>query len=100
MIDADMPAWVLASGLGAVISVSLVVGAFAGLYAPLGHRWFTGAMAAGAGITIAAASLDLIASAAHIAGPLRAGVAFAVGAAAFSLANAWLAVRHATHRKR
>jgi zinc transporter, ZIP family len=95
-----MPAWILASGLGALVSVSLILGAFAGLYAPLRHRWFTGVMAAGAGVTIAAASLDLIASAVHSAGSRHAGVAFIFGAATFSLANVWLSMHHAKHRKR
>lgn len=43
-------------------------GVFAGLYAPLKHRGITGVMAAGAGILIAAASLDLIVAAAGEAG--------------------------------
>jgi zinc transporter, ZIP family len=100
MVGNDMPAWALAAGLGALVSLSLVLGALAGLHASFRHRWFTGAMAAGSGITIAAASLDLIAGAARVAGPLHAGLAFVSGAAVFSLANAWLAGRHATHRKR
>jgi ZIP family zinc transporter len=100
MVAPDLPAWVLASGLGALVSASLVLGAAVGLYAPLRHRWFTAAMAAAAGISIAAASLDLIASAARANGAWRSGVAFILGAAAYSLANAWPALRQARHRKR
>jgi zinc transporter, ZIP family len=96
----EIPVWIMASAWGGLVSLGLLFGALAGLYAPLKHRGFTCVMAAGAGILIAAASLDLIVAAVRESGPLHAGVALVVGAAAFSLANLWLAKRAAKHRKR
>jgi ZIP family zinc transporter len=57
-------------------------------------------MAAGAGILIAAASLDLIVAAVKEAGTIRAGFALVIGGATFSVANFWLAKHAAKHRKR
>jgi zinc transporter, ZIP family len=99
MLD-DLPLWLMASGWGLIVSLSLVVGAAAGLYAPLRHRGITCVMATGAGILIAAASLDLIVSATRTAGPAPVALALLAGALAFSLANAVLARRAAKHRKR
>src|SRR5688572_33191651 len=96
----ELPGWMMASAWGGLVALGLVFGAMAALYAPLKHRGITGAMAAGAGILIAAASLDLIVSAVRMSGPLRAGFALTAGAATFSLANLWLARCSAKHRKR
>jgi ZIP family zinc transporter len=96
----EIPVRLMAAAWGGLVTLGLLLGALAGLYAPLKHRGITGAMAAGAGILIAAASLDLIVAAVRESGPLHAGVALVVGAAAFSLANLWLAKRAAKHRKR
>ena len=90
----------VSSACGALVSLGLLLGAVAGLYAPLKHRGVTGMMAAGAGILIAAASLDLIVEAVRVCGTLDAGVALVAGGAAFSLANLWLAKRAAKDRKR
>lgn len=95
----DVPLWLLAAFWGFVVSLGLVVGALAGIYAPLKHRGITRIMAAGAGILIAAASLDLIANAAREAGTAQVAFALLFGAVAFSAANALLA-RRAKHRKR
>jgi zinc transporter, ZIP family len=95
----DLPTWVMAAGWGFVVSLGLIVGALAGLFAPLRHRGITSVMAAGAGILIAAASLDLLSSAIRSAGPMQVGLALLLGAAAFSGANVLLAT-HAKRRKR
>jgi ZIP family zinc transporter len=95
----DFPVWQLAAFWGFLVSLGLIAGAVAGLYAPLRHRGITRIMAAGAGLLIAAASLDLIVSAAREAGALQVGCALVFGALAFSGANALLA-RQAKHRKR
>jgi ZIP family zinc transporter len=89
----------MAAAWGLLVSLGLIAGAVAGLYSPLRHRGITRVMAAGAGILIAAASLDLIASAVRSAGATAAGVALILGAAAFSGANALIAAK-AQHRKR
>jgi zinc transporter, ZIP family len=98
MLD-NLPVWLTASAWGLLVSAGLIVGAVAGLFAPLQHRGITRVMAAGAGILIAAASLDLIVSAVRAAGPRPVAIALLIGAALFSLANALLA-NQAKHRKR
>jgi zinc transporter, ZIP family len=97
---AGLPPWLVASLWSGLVSLGLLLGAFAGLYAPLKHRGITSVMAAGAGILIAAASLDLIVDAVREAGVIRAGLALVIGGAVFSGANFWLAKRAAKHRKR
>ena len=92
--------WISAGGWAFLVSLPLLAGACAGLYAPLKHRAITGVMATGAGLLVAAASLDLIVSAVAEAGPFRAGIALVAGAAVFSFVNLWLARRDARHRKR
>ncbi len=99
MIAAALPVWFMAAGWGLLVSLGLIAGAVAGLYSPLRHRGIARVMAAGAGILIAAASLDLIASAVRSAGAIAAGVALILGAGAFSGANALIAAK-AKHRKR
>lgn len=94
-----LPVWFMAAGWGLLVSLGLIAGAVAGLYSPLRHRGITSILAAGAGILIAAASLDLIASAVRSAGATAAGVALILGAGAFSGANALIAGK-AKHRKR
>jgi ZIP family zinc transporter len=96
----EIPFWLMASAWGGLVSLGLLLGAMAGVYAPLRHRGITSVMAAGAGILIAAASLDLIIAALRESGPLVAGIALVCGAAVFSFANLWLARRAAKHRKR
>ena len=96
----EIPLWVVASFWGGLVSLGLLLGAFAGLYAPLKHRGITAVMAAGAGILIAASSLDLIVAAVREAGAITAGLALIAGGAAFSAANFWLAKHAAKHRKR
>jgi zinc transporter, ZIP family len=57
-------------------------------------------VAAGAGILIAAASLDLIVAATKAVVAVSAGFALVAGGAAFSTANLFLAKNAAKHRKR
>jgi ZIP family zinc transporter len=101
MTDASgLPPWLVAALWSGLVSSGLLLGAFAGLHAPLKHRGITSVMAVGAGILIAAASLDLIVAAVTGAGAIRAGLGLVMGGAAFSGANFWLARRAARHRKR
>jgi zinc transporter, ZIP family len=97
---AGTAAWISACGWAFLVSLPLLAGAWAGLYAPLKHRAITSVMAVGAGILVAAATLDLIVSAAEESGPFRAGVALVTGAAVFSFANLWFSRHAAKHRKR
>jgi zinc transporter, ZIP family len=85
---------------GALSSVGLVVGAVAGSFSRLSHHAIALAMSVGAGLLLAAASLELAAEAIRIAGPGPAVVSLLLGAAVLSAANALLARFGAAHRKR
>ena len=91
--------WV-ALAWGAVSSVGLVVGALAGSFSRQSHYAIALTMSVGAGLLLAAASLELAAEAIRIAGTLPAVVSLLSGAAVFSAANALLARFGAAHRKR
>jgi ZIP family zinc transporter len=95
-----IPLWLIASGWALFVTLGLLAGAAVGVFAPFRHRGVARVMAVGAGILIAAASLDLIGSAVTTAGPLSAGLALLLGAGLFSGANALLATKDAMHRKR
>ena len=92
--------WLVGAGWGWIASLGLLAGAAAGMYGPLEHRGIARAMALGAGALLAVLSLELLAAATREGGAARAAAAFAFGAGAFSLANAWLARRGARDRKR
>ena len=100
ILASEIPVWLMAAAWGGIVSLGLMFGALAAAYVPLTHRGITSAMAAGAGILIAAASLDLIVAAVGDLGPVRAGLALVLGATAFSIANHRLAKHAAKHRKR
>lgn len=85
---------------GAVSSVGLVVGAVAGSFYRMSHQKIALAMSVGAGLLLAAASLELAAEAIRIAGPVPAVMSLLLGAAVLSAANALLARFGAAHRKR
>jgi ZIP family zinc transporter len=85
---------------GMLSSVGLVVGAVAGSFFRLSHHAIALAMSVGAGLLLAAASLELAAEAIRIAGPAPAVVSLLLGAAVLSAANALLARFGAAHRKR
>jgi len=85
---------------GAVSSIGLVVGAVAGSFFRLSHHAIALAMSLGAGLLLAAASLELAAEAIRIAGPMPAVVSLLLGAAVLSAGNALLAHFGAAHRKR
>jgi ZIP family zinc transporter len=76
------------------------VGAVAGSFSRLTHHAIALVMSVGAGLLLAAASLELAAEAIRIAGPMPAVFSLLVGAAALSAANAHLARFGAAHRKR
>lgn len=82
--------WV-ALAWGAVSSVGLVVGAVTGSFSRLSHYKIALVMSVGAGLLLAAASLELAAEAIRIAGPMPAVLSLLLGAAVLSAANALLA---------
>ena len=85
---------------GAVSSVGLIVGAVAGSFSRLSHRAIALAMSVGAGLLLAAASVQLAAGAVRFAGPVPAVVSLLFGAAVLSSGNALLARFGAANRKR
>ncbi len=85
---------------GALSSVGLLVGALAGAFSRLPHQAIAMAMSVGAGLLLASVSLKVAADAIRIAGPVAAAVSLLLGAAVFSLSNAYLARFGAGHRKR
>jgi ZIP family zinc transporter len=95
----DLP-WLQAGAWGAIVSLGMIGGAYFGTHGPFDHAGIARIMAAGAGLLLAAASLELVASAAQSSGVVITGAGLLAGAAVFSTANAWLSNRDARHRKR
>ena len=89
-----------ALGWGALSSVGLMVGAVAGAFSRLPHRAIALAMSVGAGLLLAAASLELATEAIEVAGPVRAVSSLLLGAVVVSAVNALLARFGAANRKR
>ena len=89
-----------ATAWGAVSSIGLVIGALVGSFSRLSHHAIALAMSVGAGLLLAAASLELVAEAIQTAGPLPAVFALLLGAAVLSALNSLLAHFGAAHRKR
>lgn len=86
--------------MGSIIAVCFPVGAWLALKAPFNHNRIAAVMALGAGLLIAALSLDLISAALDELAVLEAMPVMAAAAALFSGANLWLANRGARDRKR
>lgn len=84
---------------GSIPAIGIMIGTLSGVYLPLTHGMIARAMSLGAGTLLAAAAVELAAEVLHIQ-PYSGVTALLVGAALFSLANAWLSSRGAQHRKR
>jgi zinc transporter, ZIP family len=89
-----------ALGWGALSSVGLILGAVVGAFSRLSHHAIALAMSVGAGLLLAAASLELATEAIRIVGPVGAVSSLLLGAAVSSAANALLARFGAANRKR
>lgn len=89
-----------ALGWGSVAATGLIVGALVGAFSRQSHHLIALVMSVGAGVLLAAASMELVADAIRIAGPMSAVISLLFGAAVFSSANALLARFGAAHRKR
>jgi zinc transporter, ZIP family len=83
-----------------VSTVGLVVGAGLGAFSGLPHHAIALIMSVGAGLLLAAASLELATEAIRIAGPLPTIASLLLGAGVLSAANLLLARLGAAHRKR
>jgi len=84
---------------GSIPAIGIMLGTLSGVYLHLTHGMIARAMSLGAGMLLAAAAVELAAEVLHSA-PYSGVAALLVGAAVFSLANAWLSSRGAQHRKR
>lgn len=86
--------------IGLLSGMGLLAGAAFAVFVPLSHSRIASVVAVGAGLLLAAASLELIDKAAMDASPIAAAVGFCLGAAAFSLVNLALRRWGAERRKR
>jgi ZIP family zinc transporter len=84
---------------GTVAASGVFAGALMGVYTHLTHTAIAATMTLGAGMLLAAASVEL-ASESVVEEPVGGIIALLAGAVSFSLANAYLATRGAKHRKR
>lgn len=84
---------------GALTASGIVVGALLGVYAKMSHSFISRTMAFGAGLLLAAASVELAAEVLKTI-PVGGVISLLVGAMAFSLGNRWLSSRGAKDRKR
>jgi ZIP family zinc transporter len=89
-----------ALGWGAISSGGLVIGALAGSFGGLSHRTIALTMSVGAGILLAAASIELTVEAVRTGGSLSTAILLLVGATLFSVVNAMLTAFGAANRKR
>ena len=89
-----------AFGWGFVSASAFLIGALLGIFGSLPHKAIARTMAIGAGLLLAAASIELSIEALKNAAPILVVVVLLSGAAIFSFLNAVLAANGAKHRKR
>lgn len=97
-MPSDITSTLNAFGLGLLAGVGLLIGAALGLATHPPHRAIAAVMSLGAGLLLAVATVELTVDAVEASGALATAAGIALGAAAFSSANALLAT--AQHRKR
>jgi ZIP family zinc transporter len=95
-----VPTWLEAGLWGLLGGAALVVGAAIAWLVRVPQTVVAAVMAFGSGVLISAVAFDLMDEAADTGGLLPTAVGFLGGASAYLLANAALARRGATHRKR
>lgn len=88
-----------AIGWGALAASGVLAGAVLGVFGRLSHGAIARTMALGAGLLLAAATVELAAEVIETE-PYTGILALLLGAASFSVVNAWLSKRGAQHRKR
>ena len=89
----------MATAWGALTGSGVLVGALLGVFARLTHGAIARLMAVGAGLLLAAATVELAAEVVEVE-PYAGMLVLLLGAASFSTGNAWLSRRGAQHRKR
>lgn len=90
---------IAATAWGGVTAAGIKAGAFLGIFTRLTHGAIARSMSVGAGLLLAAVSVDLVAEVLKVT-PYKGILFLLIGAAAFSTGNAWLSSRGAQHRKR
>lgn len=95
-----MALWLQALLWGLFGGSTLVIGAGVGYFAKVPRALIAWVMAFGAGVLIAALSLELMEHAYRNGGTVPAALGFLLGALVFTLANVFLSRRGAKHRKR
>jgi ZIP family zinc transporter len=90
---------IVATAWGALTAVGIMVGALLGVFARLTHGVIARTTSFGAGLLLAAASVELAAEVIKHSPYLGVAVML-IGAVSFSAGNAWLSSRGAHHRKR
>ena len=95
-----LPIWLQAGFWGLVAGSALLIGAAAGYFAPVSQRVIAWVMAFGGGVLISALAFDLMQEAFRRGGFDATAIGFLAGAAAYTLANLYLARKGAKNRKR
>jgi ZIP family zinc transporter len=90
---------IVATAWGALTTVGIMIGALLGVFARLTHGVIARTTSIGAGLLLAAASVELAAEVIKHSPYLGIAVML-IGALSFSAGNAWLSSRGAHHRKR
>jgi ZIP family zinc transporter len=100
LLELTMPLWLWAGLWGLVAGSALLLGAAIGYFARVPQRLIAGIMAFGGGVLISALSFDLMDEAYQRGGFDSTAIGFLGGAAAYTVANWYLAHHGAKHRKR
>src|SRR4051812_44794837 len=95
-----MPTWLMSALWGWVAGSALLIGAAVGYFVRVPPRAIAAIMAFGSGVLISALSFDLMEEAYERGGFVSTALGFLGGAAIYTAANTYLAVRGAKHRKR
>jgi len=85
---------------GGVSGLALVLGAMVGYFIKLPHKIIASVMAFGAGVLISALSFELMATATDQGGLVASALGFTSGVLLYSVANGFLSLYGAKHRKR
>jgi ZIP family zinc transporter len=95
-----IPEWIMAGLWGLIAGSALLIGALFAYFFKIPQRIVAAVMAFGAGVLLSAISLELMEESFALGGYFNMVLGFLVGAAIFTVINAYLARKGAKHRKR
>lgn len=95
-----IPIWLTAGWWGLVAGSALLIGTFIGYFARVPQRIIAAIMAFGGGVLISALSFDLMDEAYKRGGFDSTAIGFLGGAAVYTIANWYISLKGARHRKR